>query len=832
MARACEICGSRKWRRDAITGGARCEEGHLRQGYRAETLVVDQGASNFHMIKRRKGTGGPRRNKRKEEGRANPEFYHGFEAEYLRIQALQLLLRLQLQALSKLWSLPDVYEAIVRDLWAYQLSMSTLPTLPEQYDRSRTQSPLPTTQKPHIDADMIDEDGDQGGSASDSGSEKHGSGSESGSGSVSESDSVDKGEVDPEILERIDESDKEEDPDQIDQAGVGGVKQSGDVKWKRKKQLKIFDTIITLVVGLRILRIPIMTADVENLVNQNEIPYIDFGHTTYIPAGMKKRMNRDVMIALSPLRSPSPAMIHRSCRIFARILNRKHGIQVPETNVHPVAWRIISALGATTYAQVTKLMAILDLNMSLLEREVGTISRRIRSRLKLDPDDSASGDEVGNDVDVERVEEKMQSYEKALLYLDVVAPEVAVVASWLIVTKMMYGLDGSPREALLSTDPAIGLPIGVTCVKELESRLDSGALRGKRADLEKHDFTKLDDDEMDAFLTRCQEVLLDHREEPSDVGPFPLAPPTDIIPPVIPPNSWISYHSTVDRIDHRPSSPISKATNNKSLPLMPGERVRSYDSSDPLVLNDLPTDFEVVLNAACEVIGWDRRDVLRVLEGFERRLERMRPKNEYVPRVQQEIQVENESELEHRIVGGHAGVRNGTSRTPRRPTMVRRGSSAVSRSRPTSRVGSEADDSDYVDVDQVQRQGFDRDRGRDDNQGRKRSGLARTRSVSQTRERPISKSRRGSIASTIVAPGGSGNGNTSPAGRGTLSRETSLTRLGAGSAGRRSRETSMSRSGSRNGSRTRTARGVGAGTGAGLVTSGSRSRLKSSQSFG
>ena len=36
--------------------------------------------------------------------------YHGSDAEYLKVQALQLLLRHQVAAIRKLWSLPDIYE--------------------------------------------------------------------------------------------------------------------------------------------------------------------------------------------------------------------------------------------------------------------------------------------------------------------------------------------------------------------------------------------------------------------------------------------------------------------------------------------------------------------------------------------------------------------------------------------------------------------------------------------------------------------------------------------------------------------------------------------------
>lgn len=43
----------------------------------------------------------------------NDSDYHGDDAEYLRLQALQLLLRYQFQALRKLWDLPDVFEVRV-----------------------------------------------------------------------------------------------------------------------------------------------------------------------------------------------------------------------------------------------------------------------------------------------------------------------------------------------------------------------------------------------------------------------------------------------------------------------------------------------------------------------------------------------------------------------------------------------------------------------------------------------------------------------------------------------------------------------------------------------
>jgi len=36
--------------------------------------------------------------------------YHGEEGEWLKLQALQLMLRLQVQKIKEIWLLPDVFE--------------------------------------------------------------------------------------------------------------------------------------------------------------------------------------------------------------------------------------------------------------------------------------------------------------------------------------------------------------------------------------------------------------------------------------------------------------------------------------------------------------------------------------------------------------------------------------------------------------------------------------------------------------------------------------------------------------------------------------------------
>jgi hypothetical protein len=41
------------------------------------------------------------------------------------------------------------------------------------------------------------------------------------------------------------------------------------------------------------------------IVNGNIIPYLDFAHSNLLPEGMRKHMNKNVMLSLSPIVSSS-----------------------------------------------------------------------------------------------------------------------------------------------------------------------------------------------------------------------------------------------------------------------------------------------------------------------------------------------------------------------------------------------------------------------------------------------------------------------------------------------------------------------------------------------
>jgi hypothetical protein len=76
---------------------------------------------------------------------------------------------------------------------------------------------------------------------------------------------------------------------------------------------------------------------------------------------------------------------------------------------------------------VIRLLELLDVNISLVESSIGRFERKARK----------SG--IGRG----RVE--MEEYERSRRYREVNLPELTVVAGWVLVMKMMYGLDGVTR---------------------------------------------------------------------------------------------------------------------------------------------------------------------------------------------------------------------------------------------------------------------------------------------------------------------------------------------------------------------------------------------------
>ncbi|CAK9786874.1 unnamed protein product [Cutaneotrichosporon oleaginosum] len=515
--------------------------GLRRRGVRTETNEMT-GPTAHALQKRRMLKGGERINKRKVYGRADRGVYHGAQAEALRLQGLQVLLRHQVAAVRRLWGVPEALEAIARDLWAYQEEESEF----------------------ELDADLVALDDDDDGDGD--------------------------GDADP-------------GPDD----GIEGSEDETKPPWKRLRALRISDVLVTLALSLYILRVPFTFQRLEALVNTAQIPYIDFARTTLLPPPMVRHMNRGVRRSLRPQRAPAAMHLWENTHVFARVLHVYFAVPLPEANIPPVAWFVVSQLGGTarTYDQVVRLLAIVVPNLGITARAYAP----------------------------REVVRRTGAYAAAMPRAwDAVMPELTVAAAWVVVMKMAYGLDGRTR-LRLRADAALGMPKMEEWVGELERRLCAGAFTGSLRDLEPLQFHEMGGVAIDAFLDRAEHVLLADRVGGAGAA-FPLP---RVARTAYDPNSWAAFHARSE--EARPARHARMRTRSRTksgraqgcasahdmttpdLPLLPGDAVRIYTLD-----KGVPHELGIVLASAAAVVGVDVDAVRRLVNRFERRMERARPK--------------------------------------------------------------------------------------------------------------------------------------------------------------------------------------------------------------
>ena len=127
--------------------------------------------------------------------------------------------------------------------------------------------------------------------------------------------------------------------------------------------------------------------------------------------------------------------------------------------------------------------------------------------------------------------------------------------------------------------------------------------------------------DIDRYLAHCEDVLLRNRHPISEVGSFPVHKSKPITSDSFREKSWTAFQSDSAN-DTISLYPVLASTANKALPLMPGEKLRSYAAND--VTGTLPMAYETALNAAAESIGVDQVEVAEIVELYERRLEKVR----------------------------------------------------------------------------------------------------------------------------------------------------------------------------------------------------------------
>lgn len=137
---------------------------------------------------------------------------------------------------------------IVRDLWAYQLALSPLPSPPGAIER--TTSAEQDEEDEGKDATENEKTDDKGDEEDDSDDSSDGQ--------------SEKGDVDLEddILAELSDHSKgsEDESDQRKEPSGGGK----GPPWKRRRRLRVSDTLVTIITALWILRIPIVNVDVQS----------------------------------------------------------------------------------------------------------------------------------------------------------------------------------------------------------------------------------------------------------------------------------------------------------------------------------------------------------------------------------------------------------------------------------------------------------------------------------------------------------------------------------------------------------------------------------------
>ncbi|KAJ3529209.1 hypothetical protein NM688_g7884 [Phlebia brevispora] len=486
----CPVCGSRQWRKEPSSGLITCEEGHVLQNYRNETREVTE--LGPHAVRKRTLKSG--RKKKERQSKANPKLYHGERARYHYFQCLQLLLRMQVVALTKAWDLPPEFEIMCRDIWSLHLSLLPNPPSPEPYLYASEQH-APTNEQPDAAEIPDEEDDEETLLASETtlhGLDKDPENSDMVS-SSSSSEGEGETEDDPELEKLLREN--SETPSSSEDEEQPRPQLPPDTKKRKAREVhRGYDApagnISVLMVACWTLRLPVMYMDFVRLIESYDLPYLD--PLRLLPESLTAHLTKHTIQALSPHFAPTPMHLHRLTSRLARLMYQTFSVYTPECNAAPLLWRaLISrpvkltyratpiAFSATLYMLTKKLCGILSLPLTL-HYSLAPKLKRIRQQ---DPEH--------------------HKYDNA-------PAEVSLVAAVVVVLKLVYGLDGKKRVPRSTNDPACALP---NFMEYMEAIRSSNHREGPaREDFLCADSTvsalDMDNEMIDEYMDFCEKALL------------------------------------------------------------------------------------------------------------------------------------------------------------------------------------------------------------------------------------------------------------------------------------------------------------------------------------
>ena len=153
-------------------------------------------------------------------------------------------------------------QVVVRELWSYQLLLTPIPKAETEKAEA---TPPPQTKTVASSQFIYNENADKDKEAS--GSDTDNDGSESDGGKSDRSDRTDRTDkTDAELIARLSDDSDEEDDDAENERRA----KEGNAPIPRKRQkLKVSDTLVCLLLGLWLLRIPFTHVDIESCVERS-----------------------------------------------------------------------------------------------------------------------------------------------------------------------------------------------------------------------------------------------------------------------------------------------------------------------------------------------------------------------------------------------------------------------------------------------------------------------------------------------------------------------------------------------------------------------------------
>lgn len=567
--RKCTVCGSNQWHREPASGLVVCSEGHVLRNYLNETHETHQHGP--HQLQKRALKSA--RERRGHRSKANPELYYGARAQYLYFQCLQLLLRKQVAALIRIWKLPSEFEIICRDLWALHLSLLPSPPPPEPLLHKQATCGHPS------DGRSKSADPKKSKSNTTVGDKKAVEilPGQSNANTSESDDSEEDSETDELLFLFSETSLSEDDKDDDDSRQPRPKPKSGGQKVDTFVRNGPASNVALLMVACWTLRLPIIYMDLIRLIEYYDLPYLEPLH--HLPESVVRHLTKHSIQALSPPHAPTTLELHSISARLARKLQGSYQIHTPELNAGPMLWRVVRALGGTPvlYTLSKTLGHVLSLPLVLHH----TLAPRL----------------------VQPKDEDRDSHK-----YDDVPPELALMVVVVIVLKMVYGLDGRPRRAKNSVDPACALPgmedylIIVNEIKEAYAN-SKEELFSARSCLQVSD---LDGTELDEYLDFCQNGLLRPGTSRALTDFFPLGPVSVQAVETAAVDRW-------KRDQQAMSGQTAESGRHE-----PGEGYAIYRSRDSL--GTIPEDCQLVIAHGAKWIGVDEAMFLRVSERYERRL--------------------------------------------------------------------------------------------------------------------------------------------------------------------------------------------------------------------